>query len=297
MDASMKLRCFSLLLVFALLAGCAIAPTPTAVASIPPLTVDEVNNAQVALTTLTGDVAIPYQLKDGVYQKGTDPAGASYAVIKLLDQKVFGDLNGDGAGDAAVLVAENYGGTGVFVSLVAFVNQDGAPVQAAVMPVDDRPIITSLDMKDGEIGLEATIHATQDPMCCPSLVTRRHVRLNGSQLVMVDFSTQTVTGQWREITITSPAEVQAGPKEAELTGTVTIAPFENNLSYHIVDAAGNELAAGPVPVTAMDMGAPGTFKVQVPLDHIPPGTTAWIQIRDVSAADGSLLAMDSVQVR
>jgi hypothetical protein len=83
----------------------------------------------------------------------------------------------------------------------------------------------------------------------------------------------------------------------DLAGTVTIAPFENNLSYHIMDAKGNELAAGPVPVTAMDMGAPGTFQVQVPLDHVPTGTTAWIQIHDLSAADGSMLAMDSVEVK
>jgi hypothetical protein len=83
----------------------------------------------------------------------------------------------------------------------------------------------------------------------------------------------------------------------KLSGTVSIAPFENTLSYHVVDAAGNELAAGPFMVTAMDMGTPGTFEVDVPLDHVLPGATAWVEIRDTSAADGSLLAMDSVEVR
>ena len=62
------------------LAACApkstVPATQAAPPTTPPLTADEVMDAQVALTTLTNDVAIPYQLSDGVYQKGTDPAGA-----------------------------------------------------------------------------------------------------------------------------------------------------------------------------------------------------------------------------
>lgn len=293
----MKRLTLTLLLLAALAAACMPAPAATeAPAVTPPLTADEVRDAQVALTTLTNDVAIPYQLKDGVYQKGTDPAGASYVVVRLLDQMAFGDLDGDGVGDAAALIAENYGGTGVFVSLVAFVNREGAPVQAAVHGVDDRPVINSVDITDGVIGLEAVIHGMQDPMCCPSLATRSHYRLEGGRLLLADFSTQSVNGQWRVITVTDPVSAKAGDGKAALSGTVSIAPFENNLSWHIVDAQGNELAAGPVPVTAMDMGAPGTFSVEVPLDHLPAGGGAWIEIRDLSAADGSLLAMDSVPV-
>jgi hypothetical protein len=293
----MRKKLLAIVLTLVILAGCAPAAAEPTIPSVPPLTVDEVKDAEIHLTTLTGDVPIAYQLKDGVYQKGTDPAGASYALIRLLDQTAFGDLNGDGVGDAAALVAENYGGTGVFVSLVAFVNQAGVPVQAAVTPIDDRPAIQSLDLQNGEIGLEATIHAQQDPMCCPALATKRHYRLSGSRLLLVDFSTQVVAGQWRTITITNPDQAAAAAGKVEISGTVTIAPFENNLSYHIMDEKGNELASGPVPVAAMDMGAPGTFKVQVALDHVAPGTTAWIEIRDLSAADGSLLAMDSIPVR
>jgi hypothetical protein len=254
-------------------------------------------DAQVELATLTGDIAIAYQLQDGVYQKGTDPAGASYVSIRLLEQMAFGDLNGDNAGDAVALVAENYGGTGTFVSLVAFVNEMGKPVQAAITPIDDRPLIRSLTMEDGRVGLDVTIHGLQDPMCCPSFETKRHYQLHETRLVLRDFSSETVSGQWRTITISNPEDVRTGSGTVLISGTVTIAPFENNLSYYIVDPLGNELAAGPVPVTAMDMGAPGTFEVEVPLDHIPPGTTAWIEIRDTSPADGSLLAMDSLQVR
>jgi hypothetical protein len=265
--------------------------------STPPLTEDEVKDAQVNLNTLTGGVPIPYQLQDGLYQKGTDPGVESYASIQLLEQMAFGDLNGDGAGDAAALVAENYGGTGTFVSLVAFVNEKGKAVQAAILPIDDRPVVKSLALENGLLGLEATTHGLQDAMCCPSFQTRRQYQLFGSQLILRQYESQTPSGQWRTITITSPRQVQSGAQSLLISGTVSIAPFENNLSYHILDTQGNELAAGPVPVTAMDMGAPGTFQVDVPLDHISPGTTAWVALQDLSAADGSLIAMDSVEIK
>jgi hypothetical protein len=282
------------------LAACAPQPGPSSNREtgqlIPPLTEDEVMDAQVALTTLTANVPITYQLTDGVYQKGTDPAGASFVSIRLLDPMAFGDLNADGAGDAAALVAENYGGTGTFVSLAAFGNEKGMPVQKAITPIDDRPIIQSVSIEAGEIGLEATIHGFEDPMCCPTLQTQRHYRLYESQLILRDFSTQSASGQWRTITITSPQDGEVQGASVDISGTVTIAPFENNLSYYVVDAAGNELAAGPAAVAAQELGAPGTFVVSVPLEHVPPGTTAWIELRDTSAADGSLLAMDSVEV-
>lgn len=293
----------ALLLILAACAPAAPRTLPTAVngpqpgIGTPPLTADEVKNAEVALATLTGDAPIKYQLADGAFQKGTDPAGASLVSIKLVEPMAFGDLNGDGAGDAAALVAENYGGTGTFVSLVAFINANGKPVQAGIAAIDDRPLIGSLAIEAGLIGLEATVHRFEDPMCCPTLPTRRHYALGEGRLVQRDFASQSESGAWRIIAITSPADGAQQGQSLKIQGTVTIAPFENNLSYHIMDAAGNELGAGPVPVAAGEIGGPGTFDVEVPLSTVPAGTKVWVEIRDQSPADGSVLAMDSVVVQ
>jgi hypothetical protein len=75
---------------------------------------------------------------------------------------------------------------------------------------------------------------------------------------------------------------------------VTIAPFENTLVYHIYDFGGVELSAGPITVTASELGGPGTFDSTIPLGDTLSGTAIRIEVRDTSAADGSLLAMDSV---
>ncbi len=287
-------------LLFLTLAACASQPTPAPVSTdapapsaLPSLDADDVRNALVSLSTLTGETPIPYQLTDGKYQP--DAGGAGDASIFLLAPMAFGDLNNDGAGDAVVLVAENYGGTGTFVSLVVFLNKDGQPVQTAVTPIDDRPAIQGLSIAAGQIALDATIHSFEDPMCCPTLETTRHYELRDSALVLRDFSTQAADGRWREILITVPLDGES-TANVKLTGTVTVSPFENNLSYHVFDAAGTELAAGPVPVSAAGagLGTPGTFDTLIPLSAIPAGATLRIEIQDLSAADGSLLAMDSV---
>lgn len=284
------------------LAACTTAPTPTpapvktdapAPSAIPALDADDLRGALVSLSTLTGETPIPYQLTDGQYQPAAGSAGD--ATVFLLEQMAFGDLNHDGAGDAAALVAENYGGSGTFVSLVVFLNENGHPVQAATAPIDDRPSIQSLGIEAGQVSLAATIHSFEDPMCCPTLATSHHYELRDASLVLRDFSTQAADGRWREILITVPLDGDS-PASLQLTGTVTVSPFENNLSYHVYGADGTELAAGPVPVSAAGsgLGTPGTFDTRVPLAGISAGATVRVEVRDLNAADGSLLAMDSV---
>jgi len=261
------------------------SPMPSAVSA---LTVEQVRNASVSLSTLTGDTPITYQLLNGTYNL---PNGNGS--INLLDFLALGDLDNDGAGDAAALIAENYGGTGTFVSLIAFRNENGQPVQVATTPIDDRPQITNLRFDAGQLALEATVHGFEDPMCCPTLQTKRHYALIGSSLILRDFSTLAADGRWREIQITSPQDGE-GTSNVQIQGTVTISPFENSLVYHVFDATGTELAVGPVAVTAAELGASGTFDAVIALNGVSAGATVRIEIQDVSAADGSLLAMDSV---
>jgi hypothetical protein len=112
--------------------------------------------------------------------------------------------------------------------------------------------------------------------------------------MMTDYTTYTPSGKPRTITIESPEEYAEVFGSVELKGSITIAPFENNLSYHIFDAGGVELAIGPVTVTALEMGGPGTFDQVIELGDLLSGTAITLEVQDVSAADGSLLAMDSV---
>ncbi len=266
------------------------APTP----SISALTADQLKNAQYQLVFHDSHKTV--QLTDGVYQNGSDPASPDFIDVRLAEQMAFGDLNGDGVGDAAVLLAENYGGTGVFVSVVAVLNQNGQPVQAAAEMVDDRPQINSLSIQNGQIYLDAVIHGPNDPGCCAAQPIKESFRFVAGKLVFTSIITKTANGLDRVVTIDSPADGSSASWPLTVTGKVTIAPFENNLLYVVFDANNNEVTHGSFLVNADQPGGPGTFSL--PLDLSGAGVTGSIriQIEDSSPADGSILALGSVTV-
>jgi len=113
---------------------------------------------------------------------------------------------------------------------------------------------------------------------------------------MTDYTTFTPDGSPRTITIESPDNGTEVFSSVQIKGSFAIAPFENNLTYSIVDFGGVELARGAISVTAPDPGAPGTFEAIIPLGNILSGAVIKLEVQDISAADGSLFAMDSVEL-
>jgi hypothetical protein len=237
------------------------------------------------------------RLVDGSYTEGS--SGADYLAVTMTDFLALGDLDADGEDEAAALVAEQYGGSGAFYFLVVYEHQDDEPVYAASVFIDDRPILTGLSIRDGEIYVDVTVHARDDPMCCPSLPTLRRYRFLPPNLALTYYATQTPAGQSRVITIQAPVEGAQVSGMVRLKGNVSVTPFENTLVYRIFDMGGVELSAGPVPVDSPDVGAPGEFEQAIDLGRILTNTTVRIAVQDISPADGSLLAMDSIllQVR
>ncbi|MCE9644831.1 MAG: hypothetical protein K8S20_02440 [Chloroflexi bacterium] len=267
-----------------------LAPT----ASIPELTGQQLKNAQYQLGARDDHPVI--QMIDGLYQQGTDPASVEYASVAATDFISFGDLTGDGVNEGAALVFENYGGTGSFGFLAIYANVNGLPVFLTSTMIDDRPIINNMSIRDGEIFLDATVHGFDDPGCCPMLATTRRYALVNNQLRLTNYTTAAADGVQRVLEISSPANGTEVSDAVQMTGSISIAPFENNLSYFIYDEMGNQLAAGPVNVTAPDFGAPGTFDQSISLADIPANTIVYLDIQDLSAADGTILALDAVKL-
>ncbi len=258
-----------------------------------PEAVVQIRNAEYQLGAT--DALRIVQLTDGNYVEGTRESD-TYLSITMTDFAAVGDLNADGRDEAAALVSENYGGTGTFVFLAVYVDVDGTWTFQTSTMVDDRPRLNALSINDGEIFLDAVIHGPDEPMCCPTLKTSRNYRLVDNQLDMTDYTTFTPDDKPRTITILAPANGSEIFSAVPLKGSVAIAPFENSLVYRIVDVGGVELAVGAIPVTAPESGAPGTFDALIPLGNILSEVVIRIEVQDVSAADGSLLAMDSVEL-
>jgi hypothetical protein len=255
--------------------------------------VEEIRNAQYQLGA--SDTLQVVQLTGGKFEQGT-PGSDDFISAQVTDFVAIGDLNADGTEEAAALVSENFGGTGVFVFLAVYSVVDGTWTFQTSTIVDDRPQLQALSIANTEIFLDAVIHGMDDPMCCPTLRTTRHYRFIDSQLDMIDYTTFTPGGEPRTITIESPADGSDVFTSVPIQGKVAIAPFENNLVYRIVDISGIELSAGALAVSAPDLGAPGTFEAIIPLGNVLSGAIIRLEVQDLSAADGSLLAMDSVEL-
>jgi len=297
-------RIFLLCIIF--LFGCAPAsPSPTpAPASEPtslpdtptpaPDYIAQIRNVEYQLG-LTDALRL-VQLTDGKFEEGA-AGGADYISVTMTDLIARGDLNNNGVDEVAALVAENYGGTGVFVFLSVFEEMDGGYKFLSSVLVDDRPVLNELSITDNEIFLNAITHKADDPFCCPTLQTTRHYTLTQTgQLDMTDYTTFTPDGRPRTITIEFPSDRAEISGAVQVRGSVDIAPFENNLTYRILDVGGVELAIGSITVDSPSPGAPGTFDEIISLGNILSGAVIRIEVQDISAEDGSLFAMDSVEL-
>jgi len=140
-------------------AGAAPAPTP-----VHPLLSRLMNATYASFLTKSGLAP----LRDGVYREVVAPGAATQVVVRL-DLVAYGDLNGDGVEDAAVLLISEPGGSGSFRDLVAVISHQGEPVPVARAFLGDRVQVESLRIADGQVIAELVKHGPDDPLCCPSL--------------------------------------------------------------------------------------------------------------------------------
>ena len=146
------------------------------------LSLDQLKNA-----SYDGIYDQPVTLVDGYYEgEPFVEGGASRPTVTFVgDLVAYGDINGDGVEDAAVLLAESSGGSGTFAYLAAVVNQDGQPVNAGTVLLGDRTQIKSLAIQNRQIVMEIVTQGPDDPMCCPTLKVRKTYTLQDGRLVEV----------------------------------------------------------------------------------------------------------------
>jgi hypothetical protein len=146
-----------------------------------PLTVEVLHNLEYR-----GVYEEPVKLVGGEYiGQPFEEGGASRPVVAVR-ASALGDLNQDGIGDAAVVLAENSGGSGTFIYLAAVVNRDTGPLNISTLLLGDRVQVRSIQLVDGKIRLAALTHGPQDPLCCPSQQSERLYLLKEDQLVPVE---------------------------------------------------------------------------------------------------------------
>jgi hypothetical protein len=260
-------------------------PTAQATSSPGGLTLDMLKNGIYHTPAYDRTVT----LVNGAYSEGS---GASAFSVQMLDLYALGDLNGDGKADAAILLAENGGGSGVFESLIAVIDQGGKPHQESQAQLGDRVQIRSADISSGVIHLDMLVSGPNDPMCCPSVPQKQSYWLIDNRLWLMRLIS-TTGGVDHTINIDSPAIWASVGNPFTVKGSVTVLPFENTLAYRIYLTDGTKVNESTLTVTPTASTA-GTFSRDFNLSAA--GITDWviIQFVDVSAADGSTIALGSV---
>jgi heat shock protein HslJ len=148
-----------------------------------PLTVESLRNAEYQSEfAINGRV----RLSNGIYRGKIVPDSASELIVMLSDQVAFGDLNGDGAEDAVVVLITDPGGSGAFRHLGLVINKKGSPQHVASQWLGDRVKVKSLSVRSGEIVVQMMTHGPRDPMCCPTFQVTQNYILQEGKLVIAE---------------------------------------------------------------------------------------------------------------
>jgi len=124
-------------------------------------------------------------LSNGEYYEPIEGSSAQIS-LQLSNHFAFGDLDGDGLEEAAVVLVSNTGGSGVFYDLGIVKIQDGELINLALISLGDRVLLNNLEIEAGEVVVTMIIAGPNDAMCCPSTPVTQRFRLVGNDLIMVE---------------------------------------------------------------------------------------------------------------
>ncbi|MFZ5948760.1 MAG: hypothetical protein ACOYU5_12460 [Stygiobacter sp.] len=109
------------------------------------------------------------KLTNGKYEiLNFDPENYLVIVTDLKDNFIYVDLNKDGVKDALGFTYTTYGGSGYFVNMQAFLNENGSAKHVASALLGDRILIDSVKIVQDKINLYLVVQGPNDGMCCPS---------------------------------------------------------------------------------------------------------------------------------
>lgn len=119
-------------------------------------------------TYLIGDEAI--HLNAGRAERQAAPGSATMVTTTVFDTPVFGDLDGDGTDDAALLLVQQPGGSGSFYYVAAGLAADGLYHGTNAVLLGDRIAPQTLAIRNGVIVANYADRRPDQPMSAPASV-------------------------------------------------------------------------------------------------------------------------------
>jgi heat shock protein HslJ len=130
------------------------------------------------------DLDGPVTLAEGGWEgEPFAPGAASRPTVSLAPGfRVTGDLDGDGADEAVVVLAQSSGGSGTFNSLAVVQRTAGGLENVATTALGDRVDIRSARIEGGTLLVSVVRAGEGDAMCCPGELAELGWTLSGSTL-------------------------------------------------------------------------------------------------------------------
>lgn len=126
------------------------------------------------------------QLVNGMYREPVAEGSATELVVMLTLHAVFGDVTGDEAENAVVVLISQPGGSGNFYDLAVVRKQGEALTHKARIQLGDRVQIKSMHIENGEIVIDMLIQGSDDPMCCPTQYVSNRYTIESGELVLIN---------------------------------------------------------------------------------------------------------------
>lgn len=201
-------------------------------------------------------------LTDGVFE-GLPfvPGAASRQQVRLVENILaIGDLDGDGVGEAVVILVSNSGGSGVYSYLDVVGRRLGRLRALGTVLLGDRIQIRSLSVRSGEIVVEMVVSGPNEGLCCPTAKQQVTFKLEDGGVVQAAKEEQgalaigDIEGRtWRLSSMSSNDSI---PTDVEITavfgdGRVAGSSGCNRYSASLVSADPHSLEIGATAGTRM----------------------------------------------
>jgi len=219
---------------------------------------------EAANMTYSGIFGEAIVLQDGAWE-GTPyvEGGSSAPRVGLAEDFILtGNIDGDTAPEAVVLLWSSGGGSGTFDYLAVLDRDaDGAVINRGIAPLGDRVRVRSAVIEDQHIVVRTVQAGPGDAACCPGQKMRRTFVLEGDTMSETKsedegrLSLNDVTGEWRLVRFGAEEDV---PSDVEITlqfadGRVAGRAACNRYSGGVTEGAspGDVSLTGALAVTRM----------------------------------------------
>ena len=237
-------------------------------------------DAPNAAYALDGDIV---RLAGGGSEVPVAPGSATMIVTALTDRRSYGDLDGDGAADAAVALWQQPGGSGTFHYLALLAG--GAPGPAPTVLLGDRIIVERVVLAHGRVTVSYLDRTFDDSFAAaPTIpVTRRFVLEDGALVELGSGSCETPAADaiGAFVFVTAPAS------GTEVLGRFRVSgcsrTFESTVNWRLLDRSGAELAAGHTTGGGVDGVGRFTFTVEYDID---PKQIGHLEVFEIDASGG-----------